>query len=147
AAGGLPTRRRLSASKRLSACPTRTRMKERLASARGVVHGAIALYGLYCSNYILALITVPYLVRVLGVEKWGLLAFSQSFCNYLVLVVELGFPYSATREAARNRDNPDRLSRLIAAVCSAKMMLGAACIAAGFIVERLVTEFRAEPLL
>lgn len=114
---------------------------------RGVVNAFIALYGLYCSNYVLALIMVPFLVRMLGPAKWGTLAFTQAFCQYLLLVVELGFPYSATRAASQLRNAREQLSDLMASVVSAKVFLGMLCIAAGAIARWLVPQFREDSRL
>src|SRR4051812_12267388 len=85
-----------------------------------VVHNLFATYGLYCSNYLLALVTVPYLVRVLGPSDWGLVAFVQAFGGYLLQLVEFGFGYSGTREVARHRESIDKLAEILASVLGAK---------------------------
>ena len=41
-------------------------------------------------DYILAFITFPYLVRVLQVETYGLIVFSQSIINYFALASKRG---------------------------------------------------------
>lgn len=80
-----------------------------------------ALFVLKGANALLPLILVPYLVRVLGPEKFGLIAFAQAFIQYFVLLTDYGFNLSATRAAAVCRDDPRRLGLLFASVMLIKM--------------------------
>ena len=50
----------------------------------------IALGTIKGLEYILAFVTFPYLVRVLQVENYGLIVFSQSIINYFVLASKRG---------------------------------------------------------
>jgi PST family polysaccharide transporter len=52
------------------------------------------------SNFAIPLITLPYITRVVGVEKFGLLEMALVFSNFFVLFVKFGFEYTATREIA-----------------------------------------------
>ncbi len=71
----------------------------------------------------LPLITLPYLIRILGVEKFGLISFSQGFITYFVVFADYGFPLSATRSVALVKNDECKLSKLFYAVMYAKLLL------------------------
>ncbi len=83
----------------------------------------ISLYILQFSNYILPLITIPYLVRILGPEKFGIVSFGQSLMMYFVLVVNYGFNWSATRAIAMQRNNFYQINKIVSAVFCSKILL------------------------
>lgn len=86
----------------------------------------ISLYVLQISFYILPLITVPYLVRVLGAEKFGLVAFGQSLISFFVFIINYGFDLTATREISIKRNDNKAVSRLSSSVWLAKFLLNLA---------------------
>jgi len=55
----------------------------------------ISLTFVQITNYIIPLATFPYLVRVLGVERFGLIMFTQSFINYFSTLTDYSFNLSA----------------------------------------------------
>ncbi len=65
----------------------------------------VSLYLLQGLNYIIPMAVLPYLVRVLGMEVYGLVAFSQAFAQYFTILSDYGFNLSATRYVAQNRAN------------------------------------------
>lgn len=85
-----------------------------------LVQNFISLNFLQVANYILPLITLPYLVRVLGPDKFGLLAFYQSFNQFFLVFIDYGFNYTATREISINRENRKEVAIIYSSVLTIK---------------------------
>jgi len=88
-----------------------------------VAKNAASLYVIQFANYILPLITVPYLVRVLGPTGYGTIAFGRSLIAYFALFVDYGFALSATRKISVKRNDPIAVSRIAFSVWAAKILL------------------------
>lgn len=71
-----------------------------------------ALFVLQIANYLLPLVTLPWLTRVLDINGFGRLGFALAVISYFVLVADYGFNYSATREVAVQRDNRQRVAQI-----------------------------------
>lgn len=78
---------------------------------------------LQVASYIFPLLTVPYLARVIGVEKFGEIAFAGALVAYFQTIVNFGFLYTATRDIAKNRDNIVIVSKIFSSVMWARLIL------------------------
>ena len=78
------------------------------------------LYSLQGLNYLIPLAVLPYLVRVLGVERYGMVAFAQSLAQGFIFLTDYGFNLSATKHISRVRHDHRELSRIFWAVMTVK---------------------------
>lgn len=90
---------------------------------KNVRNNFLSLTVLQILNMFLPLLILPFLVRKLGLENFGLLIFSQAFIIYFTLLVDYGFNISATREISTNKNDKDYISKVFFSVFFIKFFL------------------------
>ncbi|WP_406685328.1 oligosaccharide flippase family protein [Seonamhaeicola sp. MEBiC1930] len=90
---------------------------------RIIASNFFSLSVLQIANYILPLIILPFLVRVLGLEKFGLVMFAQSLATFFNIAVDFGFEISGTREIALLKKQKEKVSQIFSAIILIKLGL------------------------
>jgi PST family polysaccharide transporter len=87
-----------------------------------VINNFISLFIIQSLNYLLPLITVPYLARVLGAKNYGKVIFAIAFITYFQIITDYGFNLSATRDISINKHNINKLNRIFTSVMLIKII-------------------------
>lgn len=82
-----------------------------------------SLFSVQVANFLLPLLTVPYVVRIIGPERLGLLNFSLAYVTYFSLIINYGFDLAAVRAIAANRYDKEATSRVFSEVMAGKVLL------------------------
>ncbi len=91
--------------------------------ARTLIENFASLSLLQIFNYLLPMISLPYLARVIGVEKFGVLAFSVAVIAFFQAFVDFGFNYTAVRDLAKKKDNQEAVNQIFSTVMAARFFL------------------------
>ena len=88
-----------------------------------VLKNTASLTVLQATNYLLPLVTLPYLSRVLGPDKFGLVFFAQMFINYFMILTDYGFNQIGVRQIAQNNTNNRKLSLIVSSIFNLRAFL------------------------
>ncbi|PRY05229.1 PST family polysaccharide transporter [Paraburkholderia sp. BL25I1N1] len=74
-------------------------------------------------NYLVPLVSFPYLTRVLGAAHFGMLGYATAIATYGMLVTEWGFFLSGPKAVVERRGHPEALNELVWSTMAAKACL------------------------
>ncbi len=114
-----------------------------------LLRNAYALYALQLANYIIPLLTLPFLVRSLGAESFGWLAWSAAVNFYFVLLIDAGMNTHAAKELAkldpqRKTENRQAAGALVVHVTALKWLLLFASALVMLTCTNLITSWHAQ---
>jgi len=107
-----------------------------------VMNNVASLTSLQAMTYILPLIIMPYLFRVIGPDKFGLIAFAQAFVQYFTILTDYGFGISATKEISLCRNERCRVENIFSSVMAVKIALAFFSLLALSILVYFIPKFR-----
>lgn len=101
-----------------------------------------SLFGIKLAGYVIPLITLPYLVRTLGIESYGYLGFSIAIVQYFVLFVNYGFDLSATSHIAKNGNDKRAVSFIFWNVILLRILFSFFGLMVLLVLHHFIDEFR-----
>src|SRR3989338_8560834 len=113
-----------------------------LHERRIVMNNVAALSILQTITYILPILILPYVFRVIGAEKFGLIAFAEAFVQYFIILTDYGFNVSATKEISLCRDHHAKVCKAFSSVMTVKMILAFFSLLALSIIVYFIPKFR-----
>ena len=89
---------------------------------KALLENFVSLSALQLIGMVLPLVTLPYILRVIGFEKYGVIVFSASLIAYFTSLTDFSFRITATRDVAIYRDSPKRLNIIYSKVLTIKTL-------------------------
>lgn len=98
-------------------------IKRKIGSHKSLIESFFSLSILNGINVLLPLLTLPYILRVVGAANYGIYAYVYTIINYLLLITAYGFNLSATKQIAQNRDNKEQINIIYNATMACRIGL------------------------
>ncbi len=105
------------------------------------------LSALQAFNMLLPIIVFPYLIRILGTEKYGLVVYAQAIAGYFGILVDFGFKISATKDISIHRKDKKKLSNIVSSVLIIKVFLWLVSLSMLYALITFIPTFKDEKIL
>jgi PST family polysaccharide transporter len=103
-----------------------------------------ANFGLFqIISYLVPIITIPYIVRIIGPEKFGILSIAQAFTYYLWIITDYGYSISGVQLISQNQQNIPLGSRILKNIVTIQLLINAGCLLITILVFNLYAPFAA----
>lgn len=89
---------------------------------RTLTENFVSLSLLRVIELLLPLITLPYVLRVLGKSNYGIIVLAISLINYFTALTDYSFRITATRDVAINKNNKRQLDLIYSNVITVRML-------------------------
>ena len=98
-------------------------------------------------TYLIPIVILPYLIRVVGPEKLGLIVFAQAFVQYLMILTDYGFSVSATREISLCRGEKNKVCSIFSSVMTVRIIMAVVSLFILVAVIHFIPKFRKDYLV
>lgn len=117
-------------------------IKERFARNKTILANFSYLSILRLFTILFPLLTYPYLLRVIGLELYGVIVFAQTIAFYASLVIDFGFNMSSARAVAVYKTDKTKLSQIVSSTYICKFVIWCICLFLYIVTISVVPFFR-----
>lgn len=108
-----------------------------------LIENFLSLSVLEVSNMLMSFITLPYVLRVLGQNGYGIYAMTFAFIGYFVTLVDYCFSVTGSRAIAISRDSLEEVKRIYSIIMKSKSFLLAISLFLFFLLLYSIPQFKA----
>ena len=119
----------------------------RLKRYRQVIENFFSLSILNALNVLLPLVTLPYILHVVGKANYGAYSYVYTVLQYVIMFSTYGFNFSATKQISLCRDDKEAVSRIYNAVIACKGVIAILLSVLLFLSSRIVFKDEAGQLM
>lgn len=109
---------------------------------RSLLYNFSSLGIIQVTSFLLSLIVIPYVIRIVGADGFGVIAVAQVLMFYLSVITDYGFNRTAIRDIALYQDDNLKISRVFFTVLAAKFFICILSFAVMMILLLVVPLFR-----
>ncbi|WP_287619200.1 oligosaccharide flippase family protein [Parabacteroides sp.] len=117
-------------------------LREKLGRNKTVLANVSYLSILQIFTILFPLLTYPYLLRVIGLDLYGVIVFAQTIITYVSLVINFGFNMSGAKNVAICKEDKELLSRIVSSTYLCKLILWSICVVVYFSIISIVPFFK-----
>lgn len=92
-----------------------------------LIYNFSSLSFIQAAHFLLSVIVIPYVIRRVGADGFGVVAVAQVVMYYLAVLTEYGFNQSATRDIALYKTDTLKISKIFFTVLAAKAIICLIC--------------------
>lgn len=74
-------------------------------------------------NMLVPKLALPYVIKTIGKDNYGLVIFAQSIIAYIIIIINFGLNISAVKLVSENRHDKIRISQIVSSVVCTKFIL------------------------
>lgn len=113
-------------------------MKNLVSKYKNVIENFLSLSVLNGLNVLLPLVTLPYILHIVGKANYGIYSYVYVVLQYVILFSTYGFNFSATKQISQCRDDVQKVSCIYNAVIASKGIIAVVLLSLLFLFSSFV---------